>query len=490
MFTDRRPRRPGVPQPKAGWTDGLTPTRGVVAAVVAVTVWILAPGPHLTITVPASARGPAAVGLPWLHAARDGVHDDAGHTVLLRGFNTEALLETNSGRPPLQDSDLDLMQAEGFDSVRLPVVWSRIEPSRGRFDSAYVDLIARTIARINERGMYVVVDMHFLDWSAQFGGHGAPEWAHVRGVPDARLLPEPWGRHLSPAQLVDYTYFWTSPDWQRDFFQSWRFLAMRLQSNSGVAGYDIFNEPHPFLLPPGAFERQAMWPVYAQAINAIASVDPNHLFVVESTLFGDWGSATEPLQAPNVVYSGHVYTGSLIPPAFTGDSSALIAHIDGQQREAAQLDAPLWEGELGIDHGQAHASAWADAALDHMDDLAIGWSWWQWREDSRWGIVNGDGTVVDSAFLRHLARPYMISAPRTAHAGRGDATVGRLSIQLPGGINDVITVAWPDTLPGAPMVQTDCVSAVAGPVHDGRTQVTVTTAAPCTVTLSAVATSP
>jgi len=394
-------------------------------------------------------------GLPWLSVAADHARivDEKQRTVLLRGFNSDALLEASVRHADLDDTDASLMEQAGFDVVRLPIAWSRLEPRRGRVDGAYLDEVARTVAMLNRHHLYALLDMHFLDWGPRFEGSGAPEWAAVPLVPNLPWWPsDTWRRHLSPAQNAATTYFWLFPDWQTDFEIVWRSVAARFRDDSGVAGYDLYNEPHPLPIPPRLFELHWMWPLYARTIDQIGRVDPNHLFVVEGTLFDDFGTAVAPLRARDVVYSPHLYTGSLVPPAFDGDAQGIDSHIADQEREARSVPAPMLPGELGIDHGQPHAAEWADRVLDAYDDLDAGWIWWQWRESSGWGIRNASGTDVDSGYLRHLARPYLVAAPPQVRAGRGDGITGRLTLHAAGGAGAyTVTVAWPELTLGAPV---------------------------------------
>lgn len=418
--------------------------------VVGVVAWALVPVAPLAVAVPVAHRPAAQPGLPWLSVADAGrIVDDEGRSVLLRGFNSDALLEDGVRHAPLDAVDAELMERSGFDVVRLPIAWSLLEPVRGTIDSAYLDRIAATVAMLNAHHLYVVLDMHILDWGPRFGGSGAPQWAALPVVPSIQWWPwESWRKHLDPAQNAATTYFWLSPDWQSDFFAVWQEVARRFRDDSGVVGYDLYNEPHPLPIPPRLFEMHWLWPFYARTIAAIARVDPNHLFIVEGVLFGDFPTTIVPLQAGNVVYSPHIYTGSLVPPAFSGDRRALHDHIREQFGEARSVPAPMWTGELGIDHRQPHAAEYADAALDAYDDLDVGWAWWQWRENG-WGVRSEDGSSLDLAFLRHLARPYVLAAPTGVHPGRGDGVGGSLDLVVdadhgPGSV----VVSWPAlTLP-------------------------------------------
>ncbi len=451
-------------------------------AVVASLVWFDMPVAALRTSVGTADRPPASWGLPWLSVRERRIVDDGGRSVLLRGFNTSTLLEPTVLRSPLDDADATMMASDGFDVVRLAVSWGRLEPQRGKWDQAYLDDIAATAQMLNRHHLYVVVDMHFLDWSSAFGGSGAPAWAAIPGVPDLRWASlGDWQRHLSPAVNAATTYFWLSPDWQADFMQTWRVLASRLRGDSGVAGYDVYNEPHAIPLPPIRFERDFMWPLYARTIDAIGAVDPNHLFIVEGQLFGDFGTTVVPLQAPNLVYSPHEYTGSLVPPTFDGDHRALDGHITQVAAEAARVPAALWVGEWGMSASQPKATAWIDDALNAFDAAGAGWAWWQWREDSGWGIRDTAGHT-DLTVLRHLARPYLAASPPGVRSSGADGVAGRLTVTVdastPGG---ELAIAWPTLTTGPPQVTGTCAAPVRWDPGTDRIMVTLAPGAGCTL---------
>src|SRR5258708_332908 len=246
------PRRPRGWRRRVGERGGGLPAALTVLLTLAGGwVWAYLPVPDRSVSLPPPARPPGV--LPWLHVEGSSrIVDEEGRAVLLRGFNDSALLEKSSVNPaPLTTRDAEVMQQSGFTVVRLPVAWSRLEPVRGVVDAAYLSSVASAVSLIESHGMYVVLDMHFLDWGPRFGGSGAPSWASLSGVPDAQWWPwESWRRHLSPAVNAAYTYFWLSPDWQTDFDMVWQALASRLRSHPRVARYHIFNKPHPIPTPP------------------------------------------------------------------------------------------------------------------------------------------------------------------------------------------------------------------------------------------------
>ena len=179
--------------------------RGHRRAVAVLAVVVIAactyPGAALTSLIarlspaPASTRGPAGA-LPWLHVAhpRAGVPyiaDEQGRMVLLHGAIPQGLIDFwgsgnpseatpppfypidpaaydsscpfNSGwmpTPPLCEDDLAQMAQLGFNSVRLPLSWSLLEPERGRFDRTYLDRVAQVVGWARAQGLYVIIDMH------------------------------------------------------------------------------------------------------------------------------------------------------------------------------------------------------------------------------------------------------------------------------------------------------------------------------------------
>ncbi len=458
----------------------------VLFAVVASLVWFEMPVAALTTTVGTTDRAPSSWDLPWLSVRDRRIVDGTGRTVLLRGFNTSALLEPTVLRSPLDEGDAAMMERDGFDVVRLAISWGRLEPQRGRWDSDYLDAIDSLVGLLNRHHIYVVLDMHFLDWSAAFGGSGAPAWAVIPLVPDLHIAPlGDWQRHLSPAVNAATTYFWLSPDWQRDFMKTWQLVAQRFRSDSGVAGYDLYNEPHALPLPPVRFERDFMWPLYARTIDSVGAVDPNHLFIVEGQLFGGFGTTVVPLQAPDLVYSPHEYTGSLVPPTFDGNPQPLEDHVARVAGEAGRVPAALWIGEWGMSSTQARAAAWMDDALNAFDLAGAGWAWWQWREDSTWGIRDSAGHT-NTALLVHLARPYLAGAPAGVRAGGADGVRGALTVS----VNRVyrggeIEVAWPLLTTAAPVLSGSCTASTSWDPARARLIISTTAGVPCTMKLGA-----
>jgi endoglycosylceramidase len=450
--------------------------------------WAYVPLSPLVTHVPAAHRGPLSNGLDWITTSSGHMVDSAGRTILLRGFNVDSLLEEGVRHADLTETDAQLMESSGVSVVRVPFSWGLLEPQRGVVDTGYLDRIAGLVDMLARHDIHTILALHIRDWSAHYGGSGAPDWATAPPVfPDFRSwLPSNWGTHVNPAMNAATTYFWLSPDWQADYTLVWRAVAQRFAGNSAVAGYDLYNEPHPLPIPPRIFEQQYMWPFYARLIDDIGGVDPNHLFLVEGIFFGDYGTSMRALAAPGLVYAPHVYTGSLVPPAFDGtDRRPLQRRIAEQRDEATTLPAAFFEGELGFDRSQPYATGWADTALDALDDAGAGWAWWQWKESRQWGVVTADGSFVDTAWLAHLARPFLYAAPAGVSAGHGDGVNGTLRVHVDAQHGDAAAVvSWSATTLSAPAWSGACVASGAWDAATARLTLTLRAGAACDVAVT------
>ena len=435
----------------------MSPLPSLLGLVLAVAAVVYLPLPDLAVQV--TPDRPAAGALPWL-SARDGkIVDRAGGAVLLRGFNDDTLLQVASSAtpPPLTAPDAALMQSEGFDVVRLPISWSLLEPRRGHFSSSYLKRIAQVVELCASHQLYVVLDMHTEDFGVGFGGSGAPAWLSVPGVPNLPLpgLSSAWQRHVSPAVNAALAYFWLFPNWQTLYWQAWEKVAAEFRDNSAVAGYDLYNEPHPFPVPPAIFETHILWPFYATGIRDLARVDPNHLFIVEGDLFGGLPTAVRPLATKNLVYSTHLYSGSILPPNFKGNPAPLRAELKQGVAAAKQLPAAYWAGELGIDHHRPIAAAWARAEIALSNEFLTGWAWWQWNDPAGWGVTQGKGPP-DTAWLQVLAQPFLRSTSGTVSHLHYDTKTRTLTASVQGqGLERSVLVSWPASV-GTPRSLTSC----------------------------------
>ena len=369
----------------------------------------------------------AAHGLPWLHSNGTVILDSQGRQVLLRGMNVTGLEEAKDMRPgPVPTSrDFAEMEADGFDVIRLPINWSRLEPSPGHMSRSYLNLVQSVVNDAAAHGIYTILDLHNIDWSIYYGGDGAPSWATAGPLPRSFPLGSPWNRHLAPGVLASYGIYWADlGGWQQDVTEVWSYVAREFRSDSAVAGFDLWNEPHPFPAPPGLFEKKLLLPFEAHAITHLAAIAPHQMWITEQTL--DFGLATYVgrLPYPNQVYSSHVFATLLEPPwqKPTPQYAIPVSLLEDQAQEAG---AAPWVGEIGAGNGQAN-QAWVAREMNELDKYRLGWAYWDWEEGGSWAFKRM------ASRLRIVARAYPRATPGTLDTLSYDYQDGRLVLQFSG----------------------------------------------------------
>jgi len=361
--------------------------------------------------------------LPRLHAvrgARPGVFDEQGRQVVLRGVNLNGLAEYARNNPtldptiPITDRTWRQIADEGFNVVRLLVSWSRVEPQRGAYDEDYIASIRAAVRAAASRGLYTVVDMHQDAWGPHVatpdgiecppgrepsnGWDGAPEWATPspdafdscrpadgEAKPGSELVTEAWDRFYRDTDGV-----------QTAFADMWEHLVAALGRHSGIAGYDILNEPglgRGELSPGPLADLPALGELYDRAIGAIrrGEADAN---IPARPIFFEHTAVGNPPPAgfsddPGLVFAPHVYGGSIV------DFITVDLNWDLVLAGYARWGTSIWVGEYGW---------WSDPATQpdlvgrverfavredggpgpgagavRAPFVAAGSAWWQWN---------------------------------------------------------------------------------------------------------------
>jgi endoglycosylceramidase len=454
---------------------------------------------RLTPSPTVSSPGPRGV-LPWLHVEhpandRPYIADDQKRMVLFHGAVPADLLDFgNSARPdappvypidpaayaqghcptivasaypPLCQSDLAQMAALGFNSLRLPLSWSLLEPERGRFSQTYVDRAAQVVDWARALGIYVIIDMHQNAYSRYVGpgqgvdlsaNSGAPAWATLTdGISSGLFLKNQ--REANGAVFEAFSNFWYNRGGiQDEYIAAVSFLAKRFNDDSAVAGYSVFNEPQPgWNLPPG-FEDLLLFPFYRRVIDAVTGAhdglpcptgifmpafcgyadlgihDVRHLFFLEPGLLRQITDFPTHLglpvsSYPNLVLDIHAYTHGFTLEALLGnrDPSKATYPWGGYDqtyslggREAKAIGAALFVSEFGNDP-KYDSVLLANEVLE-QEKYDVGFAFWTWKENSGtgWGVFDPSKTDVSpmpssgcirTARERLLARVY----PRTSN---------------------------------------------------------------------------
>jgi endoglycosylceramidase len=485
---------------------------------------------------PSAPASPGGV-LPWLHvehpkSGQPYIADDRGRMVLLHGAIAQGLIDFYSSAdtavvdpppfypidpaaydgkcpenslympsPPLCEGDLAQMAAFGFNSLRLPLSWSLLEPERGRFNQLYVDRIAQVVGWARAAGMYVIIDMHQNAYSRFVGPPGgvsatlryytgAPSWATITdGFPSQEYRGQ---RELNPAVLEANSNFWYDRSGiQDEYIAAVAMLAQRFKDDSTVAGYSVFNEPLPgWNLPPG-FEDLLLFPFYRRVIDAITGVrdglacwtgfympsvcgyrdlgvhDLHHLFFLEAGLLREVTDFPTHLgmpvsSYPNLVLSLHAYThfytfDHLLNPKQSPDEATYPWGGYDQsyglgEREAKAMKAALFVSEFGFPPSEAGNRVIASQLLE-MERHRVGFAFWTWMEngDGNWSMFDGakpnQTPEPPSGCLRPererlLARVYPRASADSALTYHFDSDTGAFTLQAQGISGDAPTTVY------------------------------------------------
>lgn len=431
----------------------------------------------------------AVVSLPALSTSSDHrIVDTDGRDVLLRGANLNSLGEYWQGVPtipatlPVTDADWDSMAAHGFSVVRLIISWSRVEPTRGVFDQAYLDTVDDAVKAAAARGIYTVIDMHQDAYTATIsttdpstcpagtspakGWDGAPAWATLTDGLSTCISGD---RNNSPAVTRAWNNFYDNVDGIRDeFAAAWHTFAARFAGRPEVAGYDLLNEPE---VSRPAADLQADYDALIRsvvlAIRSAESTAPfTHIVIVEPAIpAADPGRgivipdiAAIGLGTDNVVGSVHNYAESITSGGLDLTIEQMSSAIIGI---TTSLGVPAWIGEYGFwDTGATTLAKVRRYAADEDHNL-LGGAWWQWRQscgDPHAVQWQGDMVVAptdrstqlnllgcpdnidqgpNDAFLDVLGRAYPRATPGRLRSLTSDPDSGQLVVHATAGPGDV-----------------------------------------------------
>jgi endoglycosylceramidase len=373
------------------------------------------------------------------------VVDAHGRVVLLKGVNGDGLVDYwrpdlklsypvaasayANGACPADDPsvegvvlcayDFAQMRPLGYNTLRLNLSWSLLEPSPGQVDGAYLERIAQVVGWARVQGMYVVLDMHQDAWSkyvytapgetcppptrAIRGYDGAPSWATAYTGPACAVNGV---RELDPAVHQCFAALYrnaAAPDGiglQDHYASLFIALARRFATDPTVAGYELINEPSP--VPELGPDETTLFPFYSRVIGAVVAAVPGfqQMFFIEPNVLRDVTDQSGPYPPwsafstyPNTVYAPHVYTG-----VFTADqqvASTRFMPSDGGYRSAvqdsSQLALPLWVGEFGNDPADDDVILRNSYTLQDRDQ--VGGAFWLWKENANdingalfWGV--------------------------------------------------------------------------------------------------------
>ncbi|MGZ4270338.1 MAG: cellulase family glycosylhydrolase [Solirubrobacteraceae bacterium] len=411
-----------------------------------------------------AASAVAAPGAGSVRYSQEGrwITDQAGRVTILHGFNMVNKIQASGYAPNaigFGADDARFLADNGFDVVRLGIIWTALEPRPGVYDDAYLARIEKTYETLRGHGIAVLLDFHQDQYNERFQGEGAPDWAVLGQAATEDPSPQlgfPFNYVLQDAVNHAYDAFWanavvpgTGRGVQNLYADAWAHVARRFAGRPGIVGYNLFNEPWPgtSLQKPLAqgcatgttscgiqqFEATTLTAFHRRVVAAIRRVDQRSMVWAAPTLAADFGatSGVGKLDGP-AGFAFNAYCGQAEPgidaviPYAKGKPCSFTARLSFTNAEA--VSRRTGQALLMTEFGATDTIKDFRDYVDGADKALISWtSWSYWNTDVAGprpaeGIIKDiskapTGANVKTAKLKFLARPYAASTsgtPRTS----------------------------------------------------------------------------
>jgi endoglycosylceramidase len=366
----------------------------------------------VTLFASAAQAGPTP---PLSHSGR-WITDAKGRVAILHGVNMVTKV------PPYEPSaqgfgndDAAFLQRNGFDTVRLGLIYKAVEPSPGVYDDAYIRNIAATEANLARHGVFSQLDFHQDMYNERFQGEGWPDWAvQDDGLPNQPQAGFPNNYFAMPALIRAFDHFWANDPGpggvglQNRYAAAWGHVASRFAAERHTLGFDLLNEPWPgtpwssclTLSGCPAFDSGSMAPFYRAVIGQIRAVEPQKLIWYEPNVLFNFGADTNiPALGDRATgFSFHLYCtpGLAVPPYNLASCNDQNEHVlaNADKRAQSSGDALLLS-EFGATDDLTSIRSNVALADKHM----VSWQYWHYC-DCQDPTTTGTGTqaiVLDPA---------------------------------------------------------------------------------------------
>ncbi|MEU7484208.1 cellulase family glycosylhydrolase [Streptomyces sp. NPDC042319] len=351
----------------------------------------------------------APVGTVTTPDGRTRLTDRQGRVLALRGLNlgkTDTVTEQRVAR----------LAAEGFTLLRLNIQWEKVEPARGRYDTAYLRYLDRVLGWADRHGVLVLVDWHQDVFGPAFGHNGIPAWAtRTDGLP-FEPNPDDWfSDYFQPAVQAAFTHLYDDADLRAAQVRAYARVAATLRGHRSLLGYDLFNEP--FGPVPGdptdpanqlaasvALEQDRLPAMYRRLIRAVRSVDHQAWLFVEPTVLVGQGVPTslpgfaDPRPgADRIGYAPHFYDTAVESGQDWDPSGGFIEKYEAAiAAYPAAHRLPVLVGEWGPPRATTPGNAeLIQRQVASMPGFASGWAMWYDCDASEGGgycVRDADGS--------------------------------------------------------------------------------------------------
>ena len=103
----------------------------------------------------------------------DWLTNSDGQVVIMHGLDeTYKVAPYEPAAGGFSNDDAEFLAANGFNAVRVGVIWSELEPEPGVFNTAYLESIEQTVQTLGNNGIYSIIDFHQDVFGSEFGEKG------------------------------------------------------------------------------------------------------------------------------------------------------------------------------------------------------------------------------------------------------------------------------------------------------------------------------
>jgi endoglycosylceramidase len=245
---------------------------------------------------------------PFGHAGRF-MTDSTGRVFTTHGVNlVYKVAPYDPSVSGFGDDDAAFLAREGFNSVRLGVIYKAVEPAPGTFDASYLSKIATTAAILEKHRITPLIDFHQDLYNERFQGEGWPDWAVLDdGLPAQPQTGFPGNYLVQPAVNRAFDNFWADAKGPGDvglvdrYAAAWTQVARKFDQDNWVLGYDLLNEPWPgsgwqqCANPAGcpAFDQGTFAEFWRKTIAGVRAGDRKHLVFYEPNVIFNDGAKTQ-----------------------------------------------------------------------------------------------------------------------------------------------------------------------------------------------------
>jgi endoglycosylceramidase len=408
----------------------------------------------------ALAFAPAAFAEPVLplgHAGR-WITDAHGRVVGLHGLN---MVYKRAPYAPdavgFGDDDAAFLAAEGFNVVRVGLIYKAVEPEPGVYDDAYLDRIRATVDALAAHGIVSMLDFHQDLYNERFQGEGWPDWAVIDdGLPAQPASGFPANYLVMPALQRAFDHFLANDAGLQDrYAAAWAHVAARFREVPSVLGYELLNEPWPGTAwqdcanPAGCPVNDAKLESFdRRVLAAIRAVDPRGMVWHEPFVLFNFGGGTtvKALGDPNVGFAFHDYCLSAEKP---GADAACAKGDDLVFQHALDHVKQTKEALLLTEFGATDAPSVLGPMLARADDSMVSWTEWHYcgcDDPTTSGPGDKQAIVLDpsrppagdnlkQATLDQLVRPYpqLVAGTPESWSYEGGVFRARWTTERPGG---------------------------------------------------------